>query len=57
MKMILICIYSFVTHTAANSGLESIKCIYRPPIQFANLLSISLLYNPVEALREVKCEG
>jgi len=56
MKMILICIYSFAERFAANSGLESIKCIYRPPIQFANLLSISLLYNPVAALREVHCE-
>jgi len=43
MKTILICIVYLANYKELNIRAENIKCLTLPPIQFANLLTISLL--------------
>jgi hypothetical protein len=53
MKTILIYIVYLANYKELNIRAENIKCLTPPPIQFANLLTISLLRHSViyEALR------
>jgi len=53
MKTILIYIVYLANYKELNIRAENIKCLTLPPIQFANLLTISLLRHSIshEALR------